>query len=94
MLRLHPCESIRHRFDQSATQVKGLADRLVRVESKHGEMASAFSKFKPNPAQDRGTGSDGRRICFKCGSADHVVQDCPLGKKSKGTEDTAEAKDE
>ena len=33
------------RFDQSATPVKAVSDRLTRVESKHGEMASAISKF-------------------------------------------------
>jgi len=82
------------RFDQSATQVKAVSDRLTRVESKHGEMASAFSKFQSSPAQERGTGIDGRRVCFKCGSADHVVQDCPLGKKPKAAEDAAKAKDE
>ena len=57
-------------------------------------MAASFSKFKSNPAQERGTGSDGRRTCFKCGSADHVVQDCPMGKKPKAGEDATEAKDE
>ena len=82
------------RFDQSASQVKSISDRLTRVESKHGEMAASFSKFKSNPAPERGTGSDGRRTCFKCGSAEHVVQDCPLGKKPKAGEDTTEAKDE
>jgi hypothetical protein len=82
------------RFDQSATQVKAVSDRLTRVESKHGEMASAFSKFQSIPAQERGTGSDGRRICFKCGSADHVVQDCPAGKKAKAEADTAKAKED
>jgi hypothetical protein len=31
------------RFDQSATQVKAVSDRLTPVESKHGEMASFIS---------------------------------------------------
>ena len=64
------------------------------MESKHGEMASAFSKLQSIPAQERGTGSDGRLTCFKCGSADHVVQDCPAGKKAKAETDTAKAKEE
>ena len=76
------------RFDQSATQVKAVSDRLTRVESKHGEMASAFSKFQSHPPPERGTGSDGRRTCFKCGSADHVVQDCPKSKPKVAAEAT------
>ena len=82
------------RFDQSATQVKAVSDRLTRVESKHGEMASAISKFQSgHPATARGFGGDGARVCFKCGSPDHVVQDCPKGKQ-KPAEEAAKVKDE
>ena len=82
------------RFDQSATQVKAVSDRLTRVESKHGEMASVISKFhSATPGVARGTGADGGRTCFKCGSPDHVVQDCPKG-KTKPTVDSTKAEEE
>ena len=72
-----------------------MSDRLTRVESKHGEMASVISKFQSGPpGAARGIGGDGNRICFKCGSPDHVVQDCPVGKKAKAAEETPKAKEE
>jgi hypothetical protein len=82
------------RFDQSATQVKAVSDRLTRVESKHEEMASVISKLQSGPpGLARGTGVDGGRTCFKCGSPDHVVQDCPKG-KPKVAEEATKAKEE
>jgi hypothetical protein len=81
------------RFDQSAAQAKSMSDRLNRVESKHGELAGIISRFTAAPPRSFGGGTDGSRACFKCGSTDHLVQDCPKGKKAIAAE-AAEAKEE
>lgn len=81
---------VAERFDQSAAQAKTMADRLNRVESKHGELAGLISRFTSSPPAGHGVG--GPRTCFKCGSADHLVQDCPKGKKAIAAE-AAEAEE-
>ena len=81
---------VAERFDQSAAQAKTMSDRLNRVESKHGELAGLISRFTTAPPAGHGGG--GPRTCFKCGSADHLVQDCPKGKKAIAAE-AAEAEE-
>jgi hypothetical protein len=81
---------VAERFDQSAVQAKTMSERLNRVESRHGELAGLISRFTSSPPAGHGVG--GPRTCFKCGSADHLVQDCPKGKKAIVTE-AAEAEE-
>ena len=68
-----------------------MSDRLNRVESKHGELAGLISRFTTAPPAEP-WGGGGSRTCFKCGSADHLVQDCPKGKKAIAAE-AAEAEE-
>ena len=66
------------RAQEAETRSKASSDQVNALRSQIGDLRKAAG------GKEEISGTLNKRACFKCGSLDHQVQDCPLNNKSKG----------